>query len=87
MGCIVKLIRVFPRETKATPDDENVRLGPPGLLDEADKVHISVAFSWDRDRAEYLGEQWRHIAPVEIGGPAYEVDQPYSLNFEAGLYV
>ena len=43
----MKLIRVFPRRTKATPDDANVRTGPPGLFDEADAVHVSVAFSAD----------------------------------------
>jgi len=83
----MKLIRVFPRKTKATPDDEWVRFGPPGMFDEADEVHISVAFSYDRAVAENLAEQWRHVAPVKIGGPAYEADQPYAMNFEAGRYV
>lgn len=48
----MRLIRVFPRTTKATPDDELVRFGPPGLFDEADEVHISVAFTYDKPYAE-----------------------------------
>lgn len=83
----MKLIRVFPRKTKATPDDEDVRFGPPGLLDEADKIDISVAFSWDKERAEQLAEQWQQVATVELGGPAYEANQPYVMNFEAGRYI
>jgi hypothetical protein len=67
----VKIIRVFPRKTKATPTDENVRINcGPGLWDEADEVHVSVAFTWDLPRAEWLAKQWAHVAPVKIGGPA-----------------
>jgi hypothetical protein len=65
------VIRVFPRKTKATPDDENVRVNcQPGMFDEADEVHISVAFEWDLKRAEILARQWSVVAPVKIGGPA-----------------
>ena len=43
-----KIIRVFPTKTNATPDDELVRIHEvPSLFDEADEVHISVAFTWD----------------------------------------
>lgn len=66
-----KLIRVFPRRTKATPDDALARFGPPGFWDEADEVHVSVAFTWDKPYAESLAEQWRHVAPVKVGGVAY----------------
>jgi hypothetical protein len=67
----VKLIRVFPRKTQATPDDDLVRFGPPGFFDEADEIHISVTFTYDKPKAEQLAEQWRHVAPVKIGGVAY----------------
>lgn len=41
-----RIIRVFPRRTNATPDDELVRVREtPSLFDEADEVHISVAFT------------------------------------------
>ena len=66
-----KIIRVFPRKTKATPTDDLVRIGePPGFFDGADEVHISVAFSWDLPQAESLAKQWESVAPVKIGGPA-----------------
>jgi hypothetical protein len=67
----VKIIKVFPRKTKATPNDEGVRINMlPGLFDEADEIHISVTFTWDLPRAEWLAKQWRSVAPVKIGGPA-----------------
>lgn len=66
-----RLIRVFPRRTKATPIDETVRFGPPGLFDEADEVHVSVTFTADKPAAERLAEQWRHVASTKIGGVAY----------------
>ena len=67
----MRLVRVFPRVTRATPDDELARFGPPGLFDEADEVHVSVAFTADKARAEMLAEQWQRIAPTKVGGVAY----------------
>lgn len=67
----MRLIRVFPRKTKATPDDALARFGPPGLFDEADEVHISVTFTYDKAIAEMLAEQWKYVAPVKVGGVAY----------------
>ena len=67
----MRIIRVFPRRTKATPIDGLVRIGePPGLFDEADEIHISVTFTWDMPLAERLVKQWGFVAPVKIGGPA-----------------
>jgi hypothetical protein len=67
-----RIIRVFPRRTKATPTDDMVRVGPPDLFDAADEVHISVTFSWDRSRAEELAREWRRVTSrVEVGGPAF----------------
>jgi hypothetical protein len=34
-------------------------------------VHVSVTFSYDKQWAEHLAEQWRHVAPVKLGGVAY----------------
>ena len=65
------MIRVFPRKTKATPVDELAYYGEPDLFAQADRVDVSVAFTWDKPRAEALAEAWRHIAPVQIGGVAY----------------
>lgn len=79
-----RIIRVFPRRTRATPDDDLVYTGPPDLFAEADEVHVSVTFTWDKDRAEQLAEQWRFVAPVKIGGVAYN---DTSLEFLPGQYI
>jgi hypothetical protein len=84
----MRLIRVFPRRTKATPTDRLAYCGPPDLFAEADEVHVSVAFTWDIPEAERLAEIWRHVAPVKIGGPAYEKQgQLYPHEFVAGRYI
>lgn len=80
-----KIIRVFPRRTNATPDDEDVRIGTtPALWDEADEVHISVAFTWDIPWAEWAAVQWKCVAPVKVGGPAF--NEPGG-NFVPGMYM
>jgi hypothetical protein len=68
---LTRLIRVFPRRTKASPDDALAYFGPPDLFAEGDEVHIDVTFTYDKPIAEWLAEQWRHVAPVKIGGVAY----------------
>jgi hypothetical protein len=70
-GGMNRLIRVFPRKTKATPVDDLAYFGPPDFFAEADEVHVSVTFTYDKPKAEWLAEQWRHVAPVKIGGVAY----------------
>ena len=69
----MKIARVFPRKTTATPDDELVFLGyPPEGLKDIDEVHVSVTFSWDKAAAEYLASVWTKKGfSVKIGGPAY----------------
>lgn len=67
----MRLIRVFPRRTKATPDDALAYCGAPDMFAEADAVHVSVTFTYDKSRAEELAEAWQHVAPVTIGGVAY----------------
>jgi len=80
-----KLIRVFPRKTNATPDDDDVRFYEPGVFDEADSVRVSCAFTWDMQIAEELAEAWRGVTPdVTVGGPAY--DDPGG-EFEPGMYI
>ncbi len=81
----MKIIRVFPRKTKATPDDENVRINcTPYFFDEADEVHVSVTFKEDKPRAEWLAEQWKAVASTRIGGPAYD---DIGGEFIPGLYL
>lgn len=82
----MKIIRVFPRKTSMTPIDELVRINEtPGLLDEADEVHVSCIFSYDRPRAEQLATAWEKSGfNVKLGGVAY--GSP-SGNFVVGKYV
>lgn len=84
----MKIARVFPRRTSATPDDELVFFGPPPLLTlpEIDEVHISVAFTYDREKAEELAKDWEWAGvPVRLGGPAY--DDPATGEFVPGRYL
>lgn len=71
---MTNLIRVFPRRTRATPNDDWVYVGnPPLFLPDADAVHISAAFTWDRREAERLGRAWETTGlPVSVGGPAFD---------------
>jgi hypothetical protein len=79
------IARVFPRRTKATPDDALAFTGGPGLFPPTvDAVHISVAFTYDMPRAEWLAKQWEGIAPVSIGGPATNTP---GGDFEPGMYL
>jgi len=66
-----RLIRVFPRITKATPQDDLSYFGPPDLFAAADEVHIDVTFTADKPKAEMLAEDWKHVAPVKVDGVAY----------------
>jgi hypothetical protein len=79
-----RLIRVFPRRTRATPADDLVYSGPPDMFAEADLVHVSVTFKYDIPAAERLAEQWRYVAPVQVGGVAYD---DASLQFVPGRYI
>lgn len=81
----MRIIRVFPRRTNATPDDPMAIVNrTPGFFDEADEVHISVAFTYDLPKAEQLAKQWSVVAPVKIGGPATGEGGD---DFTAGMYV
>ena len=81
----MKILRIFPRKNNATPTYENVRIRAfPGLFDEADEIHISVAFTWDMQRAEYAAKQWQVVAPVKLGGPAYNEK---GGDFVPGMYM
>ena len=83
----MKIARVFPRKTKATPDDSLAfaNCSPPTSLPEIDEVHISVTFTYDMRRAEELEREWRVIGvPVKMGGAAF--NQP-SGEFVPGMYL
>ncbi len=80
------IARVFPRRTKATPVDLYSFHTEPGwfIPDDITEVHVSVTFTWDMKRAEYLAKAWQHIAPVSIGGPGTGMR---GENFIAGRYL
>lgn len=80
------IARVFPRRTKATPQDEYTFTDEPGLFvpEDISEVHISVAFTWDMGKAERLAYAWERIAPVKMGGPAF--NQPGG-EFVPGRYL
>jgi len=79
-----KLARVFPRKTKASPNDEMAFFGPPDMFVEADQIHIDVTFTADLPKAESLAREWRHVAPVQIGGVA--LGDP-GCEFVPGRYI
>jgi hypothetical protein len=59
------LVRVFPRRTRATPNDAMAFTEPPGLFPpEASAVHVSVAFTYDLPKADWLAKQWARPASV-----------------------
>lgn len=67
----MKIARVFPRRTSASPADDLAFFGPPDMFaPKVDEVHLSVTFTADLRKAESLAKSWSHVAPVKIGGPA-----------------
>lgn len=82
-----RLARVFPRITKATPQDSLAFFGPPPRLFpiEFDEVHVDCTFTPDKPAAEWLAEQWSDLGvPVRVGGVAY--GDP-GIEFVPGRYV
>jgi hypothetical protein len=82
----MKIARVFPSKTKATPNDTLCFFSSPRAFfnPKVDEVHISVTFTWDLKRAELLEKQWSKVAPVKIGGPATGMK---GEQFEPGIYL
>lgn len=81
----MRIARVFPRKTAASPDDELAFFGPPPESDlEVDEVHVSVTYSYDMQDAENLTKSWEKVAPVQMGGPA--LGDPGS-DFIPGMYI
>jgi len=85
------ILRVFPRRTKATPDDRMVFIGEPPLLrppeSEVEEIHVSCVFTWDKDRCRNLAASWAKQYPgvrVRVGGPGFGAG---GGSFEPGLYL
>lgn len=82
-----KIIRVFPRKTKATPTDNMAFIGDPGLfIPDTDEIHISVSFTYDIPEAERLSKAWETVTGItpKIGGPAFGLP---SGEFIPGRYL
>ncbi|MCJ7829330.1 MAG: hypothetical protein MUP81_06290 [Dehalococcoidia bacterium] len=82
----MKIIRVFPRRTKMTPTDDYAFVGyPPMIRPKTDEVHVSCAFTWDREETIKLVHAWsQYYNSVRFGGCAF--DDPCD-GFTPGRYV
>lgn len=80
------MIRVFPRRTKWTPDDDLAFIGhPPLFRPEEMPVRISCTFTWDMEEAVTLQSSWkRFYSDVQVGGPAFG---DLGETFEPGVFV
>lgn len=80
------IARVFPTKTSMSPTDDDAYFGPP-IFDTPhyDEVHISVSFTWDLSRAEFLRIAWKNYGDkVFVGGPACD---DAGGEFVAGRYL
>ena len=71
-----RIIRIFPRRTKATPVDPLVFVGRPPfttwLPKDVEEIHVSCTFTWDKPYAAILAADWsQYYKRVQLGGPAY----------------
>jgi len=95
----LRIIRAFPRKTNLTPTDDLSRYpdpspkrkkGYPGgyefpvLTDEADEIQISVSWVEDIQKAERMAKAWEYVAPVKMGGPAFD---DYGGDFVPGMFL
>ena len=82
----MKILRVFPKRTSHTPTDDMAFVGNPPLeRPEADEVHVSCTFTWDKPAAERLKLAWgQYYSVVKLGGPAYD---DFSNGFTPGMYL
>lgn len=87
----MRILRVFPRRTKATPDDELAFVGDPPLFrpaaDDVDEVHVSCTFTWDAGEAKRLACAWLAYYPGKtfFGGPAFGASR--TAAFVPGRYL
>lgn len=82
-----EIIRVFPRRTSYTPDDDMAFVGmPPLIIPEHKEIHVSCTFTWDKAYCEELAFQWegRTNKPVKLGGVAF--GSP-AEDFVQGMYM
>ena len=80
------MIRVFPRKTNASPNDDESFYGlPPVRSDFYPTAMISCTFTYDRTNAEWLAKKWEEAGyNAVLGGPAYGSKTGY---FVPGRYL
>jgi len=80
------MIRVFPRKTKWTPDDELAFVGDPPLFRPLNMdVYVSVTFTWDIPEGKRLLKAWaNYYSSCLLGGPAFDA---CGVNFEPGRFI
>ena len=82
------MIRVFPRKMPQMPTDEMAFVGSPPLpnfIPDADEVHVSCTFTWDKHKCERLANDWKMLfRVVKVGGPAYDCSPG---DFTPGMYL
>lgn len=79
------IARVFPTKTSLSPRDKDAFFGPPN--DDTptyDEVHISVTFTWDIPKIEWLRKEWSSRGLVSVGGPALD---DFGGDFVGGKYL
>ena len=84
---IKNMIRVFPRRTKWTPNDDFVFIGEPPIIGKPPDlpVYVSCTFTWDLNECERIYRSWSaQYSNVFIGGPA--LDDPGD-EFEPGRFI
>ncbi len=82
----VIMIRVFPRKTNLTPDDDLTFIGDAPLFRPKEMpVRVSCTFTWDIMEAERLKRSWQSFySDVTIGGPAFGDS---GGEFEPGMFL
>ena len=53
------------------------------MFAQADEVHVSVAFTADKAKAEMLAEDWQKVAPVKIAGLRLAIEA--KISFRVGI--
>ncbi len=82
----MRIARVFPRRTAMTPIDKDAYVGLPDMfMPKYDEVYISVAFTWDLERAYRLAHEWKpYCTTVMVNGPACGLR---GEEFKPGLFL
>ena len=84
-----RIARVFPRKTKASPDDELAFFTLPPLLamPEIDEVHVSVTFTYDLPMAEMLRGSVARCRSAGTDGRACVGRDPADEKIIPGMYL